>query len=193
MGDAMSVRLFVGLALDPLLADALAGLPAGLPGARWVEADNLHLTLRFIGAVDEDRGYDLHHALSAIRAPAFELELAGFGTFGGRHPHSLWVGATPQPALDFLRDKVDSALVRAGLPPEPRRFSPHVTLARLGRDTPLYRVQDFIAHNSPFRAGPAPVDAFTLFRSHLSHAGADYEAVAAYPLGQDRPALHLRV
>jgi len=176
------IRLFVGIGLDPSLAQSLAPLASGLPGARWVEGRNLHVTLRFIGEIEEGLARELHDLLADIAAPAFELSLAGFGTFGSKRPHTLWVGVTREPAIERLRDKVESAMVRGGCPPEPRRFMPHVTLARL-KDTPVSRVQDFIAGNSPFHAGPCPVTHFTLFRSYLSRAGAEYQVVAEYPLG----------
>lgn len=176
------IRLFVGLELPEDLAARLAALGGGIPGARWVEARNLHLTLRFIGEVDEGVAAELDEALAALAAPGFELALDGFGAFGGgRRLHTLWAGVERVPALVHLRDKVETAVVRLGLPSEPRKFSPHVTLARL-RDTPAGRVHDFIAGTSPFHLGPWPVDHFTLFRSHLSRNGAEYERLERYAL-----------
>lgn len=176
------IRLFTGLALPEEVAERLAGLSAGIPGARWVEARNLHVTLRFISEVEDGLAQDLHDALAELRHPAIELTLSGFGTFGSRNPHALWVGVEKTPDLVHLQAKVDSAVVRAGIPPEPRKFTPHVTLARL-RDAPAGRISDFIAAHSPFQAGPLAIGHFTLFRSHLGRGGAEYEAVAEYPLG----------
>ncbi|MDA8230898.1 MAG: RNA 2',3'-cyclic phosphodiesterase [Magnetospirillum sp.] len=175
------IRLFAGIPLDPQVAERLASLAAGIPGARWIEARNLHLTLRFIGDVDEGLAHDLHDALADIASPVFDLTVENFGTFGAKRPHTLWAGIVREPALERLRDKIESVAVRAGLPPEPRKFMPHVTLARL-EDSPVGRIQEFIARNSPFRAGPTPVANFTLFRSYLSRSGAEYELVAEYPL-----------
>lgn len=175
------MRLFVGLPLDAAIAGRLEVLAAGIPGARWVAARNLHLTLRFIGEVDEAAAQEIHEVLEGLTAPAFSLNLDGFGTFGGRKAHTLWARVSRPEPLERLQGKIDAAAVRAGLPPEPRKFAPHVTLARL-EGSPVARVQDFIARNSPFHAGPWPVDAFILFRSHLSRGGAEYEAVADYPL-----------
>ena len=178
----MAIRLFVGLPLDPGLAGTLAAMEAGIPGARWVEARNLHLTLRFIGDIDEAAAREIHDALATLSLPRFALTLAGFGLFGTRKPHTLWAGVTRDEALERVQAKVESAVVHAGQPSEPRKFFPHVTLARLN-NAPPSRLQDFITGNSPFHAGPHPVDHFTLFRSHLSRNGAEYEAVAEYPLG----------
>ena len=176
------IRLFVGLALPRQAEAALAGLEAGIPGARWVEARNLHVTLRFIGEVEEHVAAEIDLALAEIREPGLDLVITGFGTFGSRQPHALWAAVEKTPALVHLQAKVDSAVVRAGIDPEPRKFTPHVTLARL-KGAPPTRIHDFIAGHSPFRVGPLAVGHFTLFRSHLGRGGAEYEALAEYPLG----------
>lgn len=176
------IRLFVGLALPDALRERLTVLAGGVPNARWVESRNLHVTLRFVGEVDEAVAQEVHDRLSAVRAPAFDLLLEGLGTFqSGRRPNALWAGVRRRPELVHLRDKVESAVVRAGLPPEPRRFLPHVTLARL-KDAPPHRVQTYVAANNLFSAGPVRIERFVLFSSHLGRAGADYTAEAEYPL-----------
>ncbi len=175
------IRLFVGIGLDAALTRTLESVAAGLPGARWVDAETLHVTLRFIGEVEDGIARDIDEVLADIHAPAFDLTLDGFGIFGHRRPHSLWAGVARDPALERLHAKIETALVRSGLPPEPRKFLPHVTLARL-TDTPATRLQDFVARNSPFRAGPQRVEHFTLFSSTLGHGGARYDPLADYPL-----------
>jgi len=175
------IRLFVGLSLPAELAGRLASLGGGIPGARWVEARNLHVTLRFIGEVEEGLARELHDELAEIRSPAFDLNLSGFGTFGRSSPNHLWAGVEKAADLLHLQAKVDSAVVRLGLPTEGRKYTPHVTLARF-RNAPVGRVQDFIARNSPFQAGPWMADHFVLFRSHLGRGGAEYEALAEYGL-----------
>lgn len=175
------IRLFIGLALPPPMAERLAGLAVGIPGARWVEQRNLHLTLRFIGEVENGLAHDIHDALADISARCPTVTIDGFGTFGSRQPHALWAAVEKTPELAHLQAKTETALVRLGLPPEPRRFTPHVTLARL-KGAPVQRIQDFIAGHSPLRLGPERVEAVTLFRSHLGRGGAEYEAVAEYPL-----------
>ena len=177
------IRLFAGIAIAPALAAGLEPLAAGIPGARWVAARNLHLTLRFIGEVEDGIAEDVHLSLATIASPGFALTLETLGTFGHRRPHTLWLGVAREVALERLQAKVESATVRAGCVPDPRKFTPHVTLARLGGEATA-RIPDFIAGNSPLRAGPMTVTHFTLFRSHLSRSGADYEAVAEYPLSE---------
>jgi 2'-5' RNA ligase len=175
------IRLFAGLALPPELAARLESLGGGIPGARWVEARNLHVTLRFIGEVDEGTAAEIDEALAALTAPGFELAIDGFGTFGRSAPNHLWAAVTKAPGLLHAQGKVETALSRLGLVPEGRKYLPHVTLARL-RDAPVSRVQDFIARNSPFHAGPWAVDHFVLYQSRLGRTGAEYEALAEYPL-----------
>jgi 2'-5' RNA ligase len=176
------IRLFVGLALPESLKDRLAALSGGLPNSRWTPPQNLHLTLRFIGEVDETTADDIDGQLQGIRAAAFPLEIDGLGTFAhGRRAFHLWVGAKRTPSLMHLQEKIESAVVRAGCDPERRRFQPHVTLARL-KDPPLHRLRNFIAGHNLFQASLA-VSSFTLFSSHLGRGDPIYRAEREYPLG----------
>src|ERR1700688_1289427 len=134
------LRLFVGIALPPELKLRLSLLASGVPGARWVDPGNYHLTLRFIGEIDEGTASDVDAALLPIRAKPFAVTLAGVGRFGDR---MLWVGVEKSPPLVHLRDKVGSALVRLGLAPETRRYAPHVSLARL-RNASEAKLQEYL-------------------------------------------------
>jgi len=174
------IRLFVALALPADLAIRLQSWGGGIPGARWVAAHNLHLTLRFVGEVDEDVAEDLHHQLATLHAPGFELRLHGFGTFGGRKPRALWAGVEPNPALQSLQNRIERLAQAAGLEPEPRSFTPHVTLAWL-KDAPADRIAAFMRHHSPFSADFA-VDSVCLYQSYLQSQGAEYQVLAEYPL-----------
>src|SRR5712692_4162274 len=151
------LRLFVGIEFPPELKLGLSLLETAIPGARWVDAGNLHLTLRFIGEIAEDLAADIDEALARLKARPFTLQLAGTGVFGGNKPHTLWVGVERDPGLVTLRDKIEQALIRTGLEPEQRRFAPHVTLARL-RDPPHEELAHFLAANAQFRAAPLPVE-----------------------------------
>src|SRR5205823_4857376 len=175
------LRLFVGIEFPPELRLRLSMLCTGVPGARWVDAGNLHLTLRFIGEVDEGVAADIDEALARVRARRFTLQLAGAGVFGGGRPRQLWVGVERHPELVALRDKIEQALIRIGLEPEQRKFAPHVTLARL-RDPALGQLGDFLATHAQFRAAPLPVDRFSLIASFPTKAGSIYEDQADYPL-----------
>jgi len=176
------LRLFVGIPFPPELKLRLSLLCSAMPGAKWVDPANFHLTLRFIGEVGEDLATDIDTALSRLRASPFVLQLAGTGVFGnGGMPRSLWVGVERNPPLAALRDKIEQALIRTGLPPEPRKFSPHITLARLKYPVPD-RVAAFLAGSAQFRAEPLAVDSFSLIASLQTKAGSVYEDQADYPL-----------
>jgi 2'-5' RNA ligase len=177
------MRLFVGLGLPEGLAQCLAILEAGLPGARWVAPENMHLTLRFIGEVSRDAAEDIDEMLAGVSAPAFDLHLQGVGAFGqGAKTRSVWVGLQPSEELAFLHTKVESAVVRGGQPPEGRKFFPHITLARFNH-ADANRLQRFIEGNSLFRAGPWTIDHFTLFESHMGKGGSVYTPLTDYELG----------
>ena len=176
------IRLFVGLELPEEMRQRLAFLGSGLPGARWVDPGNYHLTMRFIGEVDGGRFEDIHAALTRIKAPALDLTLEGISTFGKADaPHTLWVGVQRNATLAALHAKVDRALVTAGLEPESRKFQPHVTLARL-RKNAAGRLGSFVARHSLFRAGPGRIEHFVLFSSFLQRSGAIYAPEAHYSL-----------
>ena len=175
------LRLFVGVGFPPELKLRLSLLSSGIPKARWVDPGNLHLTLRFIGEIAEDMAADVDEALARLRARRFTLQLAGTGVFGGDRPRNLWVGVERSPELVALRDKIEQALTRTGLPPEPRKFAPHVSLARL-HNPPLDTLAEFLAAHAGFRAEPLPVDVFSLIASYPTKAGSVYEDRADYPL-----------
>lgn len=176
------MRLFVALDLPIPLKQRLAMLAGGVPGARWVPSENYHLTLRFIGETQKHRAEEIDEALFALRARGFSLTLAGIGLFekGGR-ANSLWVGVERNPALDHLQNKIETALQRAGLEPERRRFAPHVTLARLDNVVEAKLAAYVQAHNL-FRADPVPVEHFTLFSSRLGKEQAVYTPEVDYAL-----------
>lgn len=174
------LRLFVGIGFPPELKLRLSLLCSGVPRAKWVDPGNFHLTLRFIGEIGEDVAADVDEALSRVRARRFSLQIAGTGVFGDK-PRSLWAGIERSSELVKLRDKIEQALIRVGLPPEQRKFAPHVTLARL-RDPPLEKLRDFLATHARFRADPLPVEGFSLIASLQTKAGSVYEDQADYPL-----------
>jgi 2'-5' RNA ligase len=176
------MRLFVAIALPEDLRARLSELQQGVPAARWVDPDNLHLTLRFIGEADGVQAQDLDAALTQVRAERFEVTLTGVDCFGqGRKSRALWAGIAPCPELDRLRRKVEQAARAAGFAPERRKFKPHVTLARFKGD-PGYRLHDFLACHAAFCATPFTAQEFVLFSSLLAQTGAIYTPEASYPL-----------
>jgi 2'-5' RNA ligase len=176
------IRLFVAIPLPGTVRTQLTMLQSGLKGARWITPENIHLTLRFIGEVRRDVAGDIDLALSQIAAPGFTLELDGIGNFArGRHPHALWAGVGKSKPLAHLQTKIESALVRTGLAAETRKFSPHVTIARL-KDMRKGRVEDWATAHAAFRTAPFTVERFGLFSSFLSSGGAIYTSEVEYPL-----------
>ena len=176
------MRLFVALPLPEALRTRLSALAAGLPGARWLPPENLHVTLRFIGEVDGGQTRDIDAALAQVRAPGFPVTLAGVDRFGsGAKVRALWAGVEANPALEHLYGRIEQALHTAGLPPDGRKFKPHVTLARF-KNNPGGRLPEYLAHHARFRAEPFQAEVFALYSSFLSHNGAIYTEEAAYPL-----------
>ena len=176
------LRLFVGIDLPPETKLALSTIAAGLPGVKWVDPGNYHVTLRFIGEVDEAAAADIDAELATIRARRFSLRIAGVDLFGTEDkPRILYAGVERAPALVELRDKVGAALGRAGVPPEGRVFTPHVTLAniRAGR---LADLGHYLEQHNLLRLPEIAVDRFQLVQSYLTKAGSMYEAAADYPL-----------
>ena len=176
------IRLFVALELPKTVRTRLSFLCAGVPGARWVAPENMHMTLRFIGDVEEPVCDEVVDALLDVRAHAFDLVLRDFGIFEqGRIVHTLWLGVERTEALMNMQAKIERALTGAGLEHERRRYTPHVTLARL-KVAPEHWVAEVIAANSPFRMDPIAVGRFALFSSHLSRNGASYAVEEVFPL-----------
>jgi 2'-5' RNA ligase len=181
----MSHRLFIGIRPPEFVRERLLDTMEALDGARWIDEDNLHLTLRFIGEVERPAANDLAEALGRIECSSFELRVAGTGAFdrSRRHqsyPHAVWARVPPTDQLEALRLKVERACERAGLGRETRRFTPHITLARTDRATEP--VADWLAAWCDLAAGPWTVEDFVLFESHLGHTGAVYEEVVRYAL-----------
>ncbi len=176
------IRLFTAIEIPESVRTRLSFLQGGVPGARWSPAENLHLTLRFIGEVDEATANDIDDMLSGLHAPSFELTLKGAGEFGGRDPHALWIGVAPNEVLMRLAAKIESALQRMGLPAETRKYAPHVTLARL-RDAPVAKLREFLAAHAAFDSGPFAVRSFALFSSYPSSNGSLYRMERSYALG----------
>jgi 2'-5' RNA ligase len=149
-------RLFTGLEIPSDIAQHLAALRGGLPGARWIDPENYHTTLRFIGDVDDVIAHEVASLLGRVRRQPFELRVEDLTSFGGRKP-------------------------RVGLEPEGRKYMPHVTLARL-RETSSRQVADYLALRAPIRSAPFMVSRFVLFSSRSSSGGGPYVVEAAYPL-----------
>jgi len=175
-------RLFVAVDLPAETRARLAVLAGGVPGARWVPPEQLHITLRFIGEVDNGVFADVIDALADVHMPPFPVAVAGLGHFPPRGaPKVLWAGVADGAPLIRLHDKIERRLQALGLAPDGRKFTPHLTLARL-KGAPLGRVRDFLAHNGGLAGAPFEVREFHLYSSRLGHEGAAHRIEASYPL-----------
>ena len=176
------IRLFVGLKIPADVAAQLEIMCNGVPGARWVNPANMHLTLRFIGETEEQEAEEIDAHLSKVSAESFDLELRELGTFGrGRKIRALWVGVSASLPLNHLHAKIESAVVRSDQPSEKRKFTPHVTLARFSHVEPS-RIESYLAGNNLFPARTFRVGEFTLFESSRGKGGPTYTRLTTYAL-----------
>ncbi|MCC2687256.1 MAG: thpR [Rhizobiaceae bacterium] len=176
-------RLFTALEIPRDAALSLSLLRGGLPGARWVDVENYHLTLRFIGDVEGHLADEIANALDRVHRPAFSLTLAGVGAFGSKKPHSVYAGVAASPDLLALQGEVERICQRLGLDPDPRKFTPHVTLARLRNSSPA-DVAHYLSARGNFAAMPFRVDRFVLMSSRESVGGGPYVVEEAWPLAR---------
>jgi 2'-5' RNA ligase len=174
-------RLFTGIEIPVHIAESLALLRGGLPGARWVEPENYHLTLRFIGDVDDVVAREVASLLANVRRSAFELRVEGLSSFGGRKPRAVVASVSPAEPVIELQAEHERLMQRVGLEPEGRKYTPHVTLARL-RDSTSRQVAEYLSSRAAFRSVVFPVVRFVLFSSRASIGGGPYVVEAAYPL-----------
>lgn len=174
-------RLFSAIEIPQSVATRLTLFRSGLTGARWIDPENYHLTLRFIGDVDGITARDFTHALGGIDAQPFELRLNGIGSFGGRKPRAIFASIARSDALDTLQRANERAAREAGLPPEGRNFTPHVTLARL-RGARSDAVAAYLERQGWLATEPFTVNRFVLYSSRNSVGGGPYVVEAAYDL-----------
>ncbi len=174
-------RLFTALEIPRDAALSLSLLRGGLPGARWIDVENYHLTLRFIGDVEGHVADEIVNALDRVRRPSFTLTLSGVGAFGSKKPHSIYAGVAPSPDLSALQAEIERICQRLGLPADPRRFVPHVTLARL-RSTSDADVARYLSGRGNFSTLPFRVGRFVLMSSRESVGGGPYLVEEVWPL-----------
>ncbi|SDB06569.1 RNA 2',3'-cyclic phosphodiesterase [Bauldia litoralis] len=180
-------RLFTGIEIPAEISERLALLRGGIPGARWIDKENYHLTLRFIGDVDYSIANDVAEALGRVDRYPLTLTIDGIGSLGTRKPHSIVARVQPTRPLLELQAEQERLMQRLGLPAEQRKFSPHITLARIrganGRD-----LADYLYLRGGLVSRPFEVTRFVLFSARDSIGGGPYIAEEAYPLMRQAPA-----
>jgi len=177
-------RLFIALPVPEEVADDLSALQSGVPEARWVPAENFHVTLCFAGEVQGGTMRDLEEELSDVAGPPFSVAIAGVEQFStGKQPRVLVAAVERSDRLDWLQQKVSTIARNCGIEVERRKFRPHVTLARFPNGAEAgHHIAQFMASNSTFRAGPWIADHFALYSSRLGRNGSIYAEEAAYGL-----------
>ena len=176
-------RLFTALEIPRDAALSLSLLRGGLHGARWIDVENYHLTLRFIGDVEGPTADEIANALDRVSRPAFQVTLAGVGAFGSRKPHAVYAAVSPSADLNALQGEIDRICQRLGVAADPRKFTPHVTLARLRNSSPE-DVASYLSARGNFAAMPFRVDRFVLMSSRDSIGGGPYVVEEAWPLAR---------
>lgn len=177
----MSLRLFAAIPMPDEVARRLAPLQRDLPGASWRPPETFHLTLRFFGDIDEALARDLDHEIASLTEAPFEMRLKAAGSFGGREPTAVWTGVEAPPALARIAAHCEKSARRAGLAPERRSYTPHVTLAYLHGTTDR-EVAMYLERLGDFRTDLFWVDHFALLSSWSTRAGSRYQEEAVYPL-----------
>lgn len=178
-------RLFTALEIPRNAALSLSLLRGGLPGARWVDVENYHITLRFIGDVDWRTANEVIDGLDRIERPEFQLQLTGTGAFGSKKPHSVWAGVSNSPEMFALQSEIERICQRLGLAPDARKFTPHVTLARL-RSSRVEDVVEYLSGRGNFITAPFTASRFVLMSSRDSVGGGPYLTEEVFPLQEAR-------
>ena len=180
-------RLFTALEIPRNAAMSLSLLRGGLPGARWIDVENYHITLRFIGDVDGRTADEIVDRLDRIDRPEIDLNLTGIGSFGSKKPHSVYAGVSMAPEMVALQAEIERICQRLGLPADPRKFMPHVTLARL-RSSRLDDVVNYLSGRGNFYSLPFKASRFVLLSSRDSVGGGPYITEEVFPLREQASA-----
>ena len=182
IGHKPEMRLFVAVELPDEIKARLLNVQSLIPGLKWTAAENLHLTLRFIGQVPHDRVALFQQALSHVKAASFRLHVAGLGLFRQRGGGILWAGVKIDPALMYLKCLADEVLWETGaLDADEKMYTPHITLSRL-KSPPSPSLKNLVQENAMVDFGTTDVTDFVLFRSLLRPSGAIHEPLERYQL-----------
>jgi 2'-5' RNA ligase len=174
-------RLFTGLEIPAEIGQTLSGLRGGLPGARWIDPENYHVTLRFIGDIDGAYANEIASMLFRINRKPFEVKLQGLTSFGGKKPRAVVAAVEPSRPLIELQAEHERLMQRLGLDPEGRKFTPHVTLARL-HDASSQDVADYLSVRGYFPSKSFLASRFVLFSARASTGGGPYVVEDSYAL-----------
>lgn len=177
------MRLFIALDPPQAVRDALTELYEPIRDLRWTRPEQLHVTMRFLGEVAPEAEERLIGRLAAIRVEPFLLPVEGVGAFPPkRPPHVLWAGiGSGHPRLFQLRQRIDDAILAAGIDADMRTFHAHITLARCG-PAAARPAAEWQKRHATFAAPSFRVTSFNLYSSHPSPEGSTYTPEATFPL-----------
>lgn len=177
------MRLFVAITLPERVKKKLGNFERPIEGVHWQDSSQMHLTLRFIGSVNDDTSEELQSRLAKISYDSFEMNIHRLGQFPEKgNPHVLWAGVEKQPELMQLQEKVEVACVSSGLESKKREYKPHITLAKVKNRKASSKVKSLINEQNSPRLQSISVNEFTLFHSKLSKKGAIHTPVEKYKL-----------
>jgi len=175
-------RLFTGIEIPAEVGRALGLFRGGLAGARWIEPSDYHVTLRFLGDVEPEVAEEMHAELMQARPRSdLEIVLDGLASFGGHKPRALYASMALTDELADLQAEHERMARRAGAEPEARRFTPHVTLARLRREATPDGVAAYLSQAGIFQRVAFTANRVALFSARESRGGGPYPVEAAYP------------
>lgn len=175
------MRLFIAIEIPDDIKNELTGLQNNDNKIRWVPKEQMHLTLKFVGQLDQNQAEMLKSELRSIRFNPFELKLEGVGFFPEKGaPRVYWTGVSRNDSLFELQEMVEVAAVSAGAEKEKHSYKPHVTLGRVKNDK--IEKSELKSAGADYESRIFRVQNFTLFESRLSPKGAIHNVVAEYPL-----------
>lgn len=176
-------RLFTAIEIPATIAEQLTLYRGGLPGAHWIEPSDYHITLRFLGDVETRLAETFHQSLDDMRPRgSFTVTLDGLASFGGDRPRAVYASVTPSSDLTALQADHERLARRAGLEAETRKYTPHLTLARLDRRTSAESVAHYLSQMGVFRRVSFPANRVALYSARDSRGGGPYRIEVTYPL-----------
>lgn len=184
------MRTFIAIDLDSQLKKNLslliAKLNTGTKNIKWVGEEGMHLTLKFLGEISEEKVQNIKDILKKIstQVTSFPLKLKGTGFFppNKKNPRVLWIGVEEEPTLGNLQDRVEGELDRIGFPREKRKFHPHLTLGRVKSPSHIQEIMNELERQRESSFGEMIVKKMTFFQSTLKPSGAEYTVLSEFEL-----------
>ncbi len=177
------MRLFFALVPPEPIMRQLLLCQGGVSAARWQDASQLHLTVRYLGKVDRHIADMLITMAEREQWLCPPVTLNGMGYFQHKgRIDQIWAGVAPRDGLLAMHNKLDAMAVRCGLPPEHHKFIPHITIARLS--AAARGAEAFVAGHSDLMSEPFVFNRLIMFESMIGHKGASYQPIAEWPVAE---------